>query len=313
MSTKPWTDEELAFLRENWGKLPHAEIARHLSRSIPSINGKAGVLGLRRKKEPPWTEEDIRFLRENWGRLSIRQLAKKLNRTVHGILVKSRRLKLGPIHDQSCFDKREICELLGVDHRKVGRWIEAGLLKARVAKTGREWGKCRGITEVKPQELLRFLRENQDFWDTRTAGDIMKAVREKEWLAEKVKVQREEGKVRREMPEHLRPAFMEFIVEVAMGASKRIKAARQEPEWLRKKRELDQARYLVRRWTPEEDEMLKQLFTRTQLTHKEIARLLGKTENAVAHRLARIDVWGSGRRSTVPCPTPTTTASQNPA
>ena len=296
MPHKPWTNEELAFLRESWGKLPRAEIARRLGRNIPSINGKAGALGLRRKKEPPWTEEDIRFLRESWGRLTIHQLAKKLNRTVYSILVKSKRLKLGPIHDQSCFDKREICELLGVDHRKVGRWIEAGLLKARVAKTERKRGKCRGITEVKPQELLRFLRENQDLWDTRTAGDIMKAVREKELLAEKIKVQREEGRVRREIPRHLKMAFMEFIAEVTMGASRRTKAARREPEWLRKKRELDQARYLVRRWTPEEDEKLRKLLKNPELSYREIGQLLGKSENAVAHRIARIDVWGNERK-----------------
>ena len=93
-STKKfWTDEELTFLRENWGKLSRAEILRYLGRSIPALNHKAGVLGLRRKKEPRWTPEDISFLRENWGKLSIRQLAKKLNRTKHGILVKSRRTK----------------------------------------------------------------------------------------------------------------------------------------------------------------------------------------------------------------------------
>jgi hypothetical protein len=37
MQTKPWTDEELAFLRENWGRLSRAEIAQHLSRSLPSV------------------------------------------------------------------------------------------------------------------------------------------------------------------------------------------------------------------------------------------------------------------------------------
>jgi hypothetical protein len=297
--TKPWTDEELTFLRENWGKLPRAELARRLNRSIPSINDKAGTLGLRRKKELRWTPEDITFLRENWGKLSICQLAKKLNRTKHGILVKSKRLKLGPVQDRSCFNKREICGLLGVDHRKVDRWIQAGLLKAKVAKTGRERGKCRGIIEVKPREFLRFLRENQNLWDTRTAGDIIKAVREKEWLAEKIKVRREEGKVRREIPWHLKTAFMEFVAEVATGAVKRIRAARQEPGWLRKKRELDQAKYLVRRWTPEEDEALRRLFRNQELSYSEIGQMLSKTRGAIGHRLARIDVWENDDRKAI--------------
>lgn len=64
-----WTEEKLIYLRENWGKLPRAEIARYLDCTIQSANNKAGRLGLRRKKEPRWTGRDIAFLRKNWGQI----------------------------------------------------------------------------------------------------------------------------------------------------------------------------------------------------------------------------------------------------
>lgn len=139
---------------------------------------------------------------------------------------------------------------------------------------------------------MRFLRENQDLWDTRKSSDIMKAVREKEWLAEKVKVQRSEGKVARKIPEHLKTAFAKFVIDVATSAAEQIRAARREPEWLLQKRELDQAKYLVRRWTPEEDEKLRQLLKNPELRYREIGQLLDRSKEAVAHRIGRIDVWG---------------------
>ena len=271
-------------------------MARALNRTEPSVKNLAGILGMRREKEPPWMEEDVRFLRENWGRLTIHQLAKRLNRTAIAVLNKSKKLKLGPIHDQSCFDKREICKLLGVDHYKIDRWIEDGLLRARVAKTSREQGRCRGITEVRPRELLRFLRENQDLWDARRAGDIMKAVREKELLAEKVKVQREEGVQRRRVPWHLKLAFRKFVADVAMEAAERIRAARREPEWLRIKRERDMVKYLPRegfRWTGEEDEALRRMFRKGDMTYTEMGMVLGRSAEAVGHRLARIVIWNT--------------------
>jgi len=293
LAGKPWTEAEIEYLKASWGKQTLTEIAKYLGRSAASAKNKAVLLGLTRKKPPRWTEEETVFLRNNWGKLSLRQLAKRLNRTEHGILVRAKRLKLGPLQDKSKFCKREVCELLGVDHRKVERWIEAGLLKASIAKTKRTGVKCLKITEIAPSELERFLKENPDLWDSRKAGDIMAAIREKEHLDEKLKIQRKEGRQKRRIPEHLKPTFAVFVANVAMDAADRIREAKRKNEWLKQKRRRDQERCLPRegfKWTKEEDDELRRLF-KQGLTYREIGERLGRSDKAVGHRLGRIQVW----------------------
>lgn len=292
-----WTPEQDDFLRANYHSLQLKEIARILGKPTSTVNSRVNRLGITRtKKEPPWSAEDIRFLRENWGKLSIRTLAKRLNRSEYGVLVKSKRLKLGPIQDKSLFTKSEICHLLRVDHRKVGRWVSQGLLKAKIAPTSRKRGKSRNILQVKPKDLLDFLREHPDQWDARKAGDIRRAVNMKELLAPKVKIQRTEGVKHRRIPDHLMPAFAKFVADVAMSASDRIKQSRQSLDWIQEKKQRDMEVRLPRegfRWTPDEDERLRRLFRKGELTDRQIGLVLGRSENAIRHRLMRIreTIW----------------------
>lgn len=293
MASRKWTAEEIEFLKENYGRISPGEIARILNRSKPSIAGMAGKIGLRRKKEPRWAEEEIEFLRENWGKMTPETIARRLGRTVEAIDVKAKRLKLGPTYNPGCFTKYELCKLLRVDHRKITRWVKAGLLRATIAPTTSRRSKRRNILQVKPEDLEQFLRENPELWDSRKAGDIVAAIREKEHLAEKIKLQRVEGKKKRHIPEYLKPAFAKFVAEVAWKAVDRIKEARQKNKWLEEKRRQDQERYLPRqgfRWTEEEDRELRRLF-KQGLTYREIGERLGRSRVAVGHRLTRIVIW----------------------
>jgi hypothetical protein len=211
-------------------------------------------------------------------------------------MVKCNRLELGPANNKSLFTKRDICKLLRVDHRKIDRWIEQGLLSAKIAPTSQERGRCRNILQVRPQELLRFLQDNPDQWDARDAGDIRREINAKELLAPKVEIQRTEGKQRRRMPEDLRPAFADFVASVAMHHSEAIKKAQLEPDWLRQKKLQDVEARLPRerfRWTPEEDERLRRLFRKGEMTDRQIGLVLGRSEAAIRNRLTQIQptIW----------------------
>lgn len=50
-------------------------------------------------KHPRWTAEDDDYLSENWGTLAISALARNLGRSENGIIVRARRLGLGPFLD----------------------------------------------------------------------------------------------------------------------------------------------------------------------------------------------------------------------
>jgi hypothetical protein len=222
--------------------------------------------------------------------MTIRALARRLKRTEFSINVKSKRLKLGPVVDKSKFTFHDVAVLLHTDHRKIRKYIDQGILKASLAKTKEK------ITLVSPGALERFLREHPELWDSRRAPGIMKAIRDKEFEAEKVKVQRKEGKQKRRIPFELKLRFVDFVVRVAREAGERIQDSRKDPEWLQEKRAVDQAKYLPRegfRWTEEEDAELRQMF-KTGLRYKEIAERLQRSEAAIGHRLARIVVWEKG-------------------
>jgi hypothetical protein len=49
LSVQWWTDEEVAFLRESWGRKPTMEIAARLKRTKDGVENKAWKLGLSRK------------------------------------------------------------------------------------------------------------------------------------------------------------------------------------------------------------------------------------------------------------------------
>ena len=296
-----WTPEQDDFLRTNYYSMNLKQIADAMGKPVTSISNRITRIGIPRdKKEPKWSPEDVRFMRENWGKLGPQALAKKLHRTVNSILVQSKRLQLGPIQDKSAFDKRDICKLLGIDHRKVDRWLQQGLLKAKLAPTARERGKSRNILQVQPHDLIDFLKHNPDQWDARKAGDIRRAINQKELLKPRVEIQRTEGiKRKRQIPDHLMPFFAQFVADVATQGSDRIKDARGSMDWLQEKKRRDLEGKLPRegfRWTQEEDEGLRRLFRRGEMTDRRIGLALGRSEYAIRHRLMRIreTIWNVG-------------------
>ncbi|QNU66935.1 hypothetical protein EHE19_019265 [Ruminiclostridium herbifermentans] len=68
-----------------------------------------------------------------------------------------------------------------------------------------------------------------------------------------------------------------------------------EPEWLKQKRKNDSANKPKGciKWTPQEDAKLIYLYRQGEKI-KDIADKLGRSLSGVEHRVARLDVWGSG-------------------
>lgn len=283
---EPWEDE---FMITNYGKLSRQEIAKKLNRTVPAINNRAKKLDLRTKKPSDWTEEEISFMCANWRNMSIKNIAKRLGRSFHAVEVKATRLQLGPQIDPQKWTAQEICYLLRIDHWTVLRWIEKGLLKAKIAPTmGQK------IYQISTSELLRFLKENPERWDARRNPDLHLDIKRKDLLGtEHWKMWgTTKKKLKRQIPEHLKKSFAKFVISVAKAGAERILEGRKQPDWLKEKLKRDQqlAERRFALWTPEEDLKLAVLFKKG-LSYKEIGEKLGRSEAAVGHRLKRINVW----------------------
>lgn len=62
-----WTVGELTFVEAHYGKIPTAEIATHLGRTLTAIRLAAQELGLCKVHAVPWTEEEKEVIRTHYA------------------------------------------------------------------------------------------------------------------------------------------------------------------------------------------------------------------------------------------------------
>ncbi len=134
-----WTDEERDIVRRDYDgtnrtALLLATKIAHLSGeyiTLCAVKGQVQKLGLAQDKSRRWTLEEETSLQEMITRYAPRTIAHKLGRTINSVVVKSRRLHCSRRARDGWYTKREVCEIMGVDHHKVQGWIDSGALKAR--------------------------------------------------------------------------------------------------------------------------------------------------------------------------------------
>lgn len=91
-----YSDEDIAFIKENYIDMSNHELSKHIDRSANSIAVKKSSLGLVRPSESAnvsfWTKSDDAFLMDNWDKKSASWIAKQLGRSSSA--VRNRRWKL---------------------------------------------------------------------------------------------------------------------------------------------------------------------------------------------------------------------------
>lgn len=95
-----------------------------------AVKGQVQGMGIAQPKSPRWTTKELELLSQLIHQYSIRQIARRLHRSTNAVKIKATRLKLGLRMRDGWFTKRETCEILGVDHKKMQKYIDGGLLKA---------------------------------------------------------------------------------------------------------------------------------------------------------------------------------------
>lgn len=131
---KPWTDAEDDLLRRSYDGTWQAieRVALATDRTYTAVKHHARTLGLvQYKKTPPWTPEEDAKLEEWVGQHPPTWMHQHLpGRTLVAITVRLKRLRLSRRARDGWYTMREVCELLGVDHKWVRGRIEHGDLKA---------------------------------------------------------------------------------------------------------------------------------------------------------------------------------------
>jgi len=127
-----WTEEERTIVRRDYnGTNASAErIASKLGVTCCAVKGQVARMGIAMQKSPPWTDRELRQLEELVHRYSISTIARKLHRSHNAVAVKAKRLKLSLRNRDDWYTKKEVCEICGVDHKKVQSWIDLRALRA---------------------------------------------------------------------------------------------------------------------------------------------------------------------------------------
>lgn len=146
-----------------------------------TIINTANKLGLNKKKSKKWTDEELEFIYEKWHK-GPKYVSKKLNRTETGVKLKAKRLGLGGcVTGSHKFTATFVAKIIDIDHHVITKWMKQGLLKYSKAPVNR-------ITYlIDLKDLINFLKNNQELWDSRKLQKELLWIETPEWLKEKMK------------------------------------------------------------------------------------------------------------------------------
>lgn len=156
-----WTEQERLEVRRDYrGTFASAEvIAAHLGVTAYGVKGQVQMMGLGKRDRRSWSPKEDIQLEKLMAQYCPRRVARLMHRSINSVVIRSKRLSISRRTRDGWFTKREVCEILGVDHKWVQKRIDLGVLKARFhdeeSPPGKNGGNCWHIEEKDLRDYLR--------------------------------------------------------------------------------------------------------------------------------------------------------------
>lgn len=280
-----WTNEQVKMLETLSEKYHYKKIAKMLDKPPNAVYVKAKRLGITLiQTRRDWTIEEDEMLKELWGSISIETLAKKMKRSVYSLKIRANKLGIGPMinNNYEVLTVSDVCELLCVTYTRITTtWVKLGLNLKKKKLT-----KNKNYYVVTLEDLILFLKDNQNEWDSRNLEEYGLAS-EPEWLTEKRKRDRLENPLwyRRWTDEEVKKAEQLFSMgktyaEIALSID------RKEEAVARMLRSLGHEYELPRYWKGKEIKYLRENYR--NMTYSEIARAIDRTPEAVCAKASEL-------------------------
>lgn len=170
-----WTDEERDIVRREYDghNLAALKLAGNLGVTFNAVKGQVQRMGIAIDKSRGWTDQETEILAEMITQYSPITIAKRLKRSVNSVVVKSKRLRLSRrVHD-GWFTKKEVCEIFGVDHKKIQRYIDNGKLKASWHTQRKPQKNGMAMWHIKSKDLKEFIKKNIGDFQGRNVDLVM--------------------------------------------------------------------------------------------------------------------------------------------
>lgn len=158
-----WTDEERGIIRRSYKhtRVSRKAIAKKLGHGISefAVAGQIAAMGIaKRTDRHPWSPQDDEKLKRLMPLHCPERIAKMMHRSKNSVIVRSQRLGIHRRNHDGWYSKKEVCEILGVDHHWLQLRIDSGALKATY-HFGRRPTKF-GLTmwHIEREDLKAFIR-----------------------------------------------------------------------------------------------------------------------------------------------------------
>jgi hypothetical protein len=167
ISTRPkriyhqYTGDEREIIRRDYrGTRESAKaIAQAIGATEYGVRGQIYKMGLAKKTDRRnWDPKQDNELRKLLPHYCVEEIARRMNRSVNSIVVRAKRLRLHRRSHDDWFTKKEVCEILGVDHHWVQRRIDSGALKATYHNGCRPSQKGMAMWHIEQEDLRTFIR-----------------------------------------------------------------------------------------------------------------------------------------------------------
>jgi len=156
-----WTEEEREYVRVHYAHT-HASrraIAHTLGVTEFGVAGQLSKMGIcKRTDRHPWTPREDKKLEELLPCYCVGKVAKMMHRSLNSVVLRAKRLGLHRRNHYGWYTKKEVGEILGVDHHWVQRRIDSGELKATYHNGHKPSNKGSAMWHIGEKDLKAFIR-----------------------------------------------------------------------------------------------------------------------------------------------------------
>ena len=157
-----WTDEERDIIRRDY-KHTHKsrqELAARLGVTEFGVAGQISTMGIAKSDDRrPWTPQEKEKLANLIPRYCVRVIARMMHRSLNSVVVMATRINTSRLVREGWFTKREVCEILGHDHKWAQARIDSGALKATYHYGKRPTQKGMSAWHIEEADLVQFIRK----------------------------------------------------------------------------------------------------------------------------------------------------------
>ncbi|KKM23102.1 hypothetical protein LCGC14_1618600 [marine sediment metagenome] len=160
-----WTEGDEDILRRGWDntKVTGCALAATIGVTYEAARHKAHLMVLFKRtdyRKRTWTPGEDGQLGEMIHRLAPATIARKLHRSTIAVCVRAKRLGLIRRVRDGWYTKREVCEILGMDHKWVQRRIDAGEIVASFHNGRKPERKGLAMWHIEENDLRDYIRSH---------------------------------------------------------------------------------------------------------------------------------------------------------